>query len=282
NKKKEQQMQDAKLSHVKAVILDWAGTVVDHGCIGPVAVFIEVFARHGVEVTTAQARKPMGLMKKDHVRAMTRDPGVAAVWRDVHGRDPDEKDVDAMYLLTEPLMVGCIAAHADPIPGALDAVAAFRAMGLPVGSTTGYTRPMMDIMTREAAARGYVPDTMVCSSDVPAGRPSPFMCYKAALDLAVYPFWEMVKIGDTVSDVAEGKNAGMWTIGLTLRGNEMGLTEAELAALPQAEKAARLAGIEARLTAAGADFLAPDLAACPAVVAGIEARIARGERPGGE
>ncbi|WP_043635382.1 phosphonoacetaldehyde hydrolase [Desulfovibrio sp. TomC] len=273
-------MESTPLSTVKAVILDWAGTVVDHGCIGPVAVFIEVFARQGVAVTAEQARKPMGLMKKDHVRAMTRDPGVAAAWRAVHGRDPDEGDVEAMYRLTEPLMVDCIAAHADPIVGALPAVAAFRAMGLKVGSTTGYTRPMMEVMTREAAAKGYVPDAMVCSSDVPAGRPSPFMCYKAALDLAVFPFWAMVKIGDTVADVAEGKSAGMWTIALTLRGNEMGLTEAELAALPEAEKARRLAVVEARLGDAGADYLAPDLAACPAILTAIDARLARGERPG--
>jgi phosphonoacetaldehyde hydrolase len=273
-------MELAQSQHVKAVVLDWAGTVVDHGCIGPVAVFIEVFKRQGVAVTAAQARKPMGLMKKDHVRAMTRDPEVAAAWRAVYDREPDEHDVDAMYLLTEPLMVDCIAAHADPIVGALDAVAAFRAMGLKVGSTTGYTRPMMDVMTKEAAAKGYVPDTMVCSSDVPTGRPSPFMCYKAALDLAVFPFWQMVKIGDTVADVAEGKNAGMWTIALTLRGNEMGLTEAELAKLPEAEKAARLAVVEDRLRAAGADYLAPDLAACPAILAKIDARLAAGERPG--
>ncbi|WP_428560239.1 MAG: phosphonoacetaldehyde hydrolase [Solidesulfovibrio sp. DCME] len=269
-----------QLQHVKAVVLDWAGTVVDHGCLGPVAVFLEVFKRQGVAVTAAQARKPMGLMKKDHVRAMTRDPEVAAAWRAVHGRAPDENDVEAMYRLTEPLMVGCIAAHAEPIVGALEAVAAFRAMGLGIGSTTGYTRPMMDVMTREAAARGYVPDSMVCSSDVPAGRPSPFMCYRAALDLAVYPFWGMVKIGDTVADVAEGRNAGMWTIALTLRGNEMGLTQGELAALPAAEKAARLAVVEDRLRGAGADYLAPDLAACPAILAAIEARLARGERPG--
>ncbi|GFK92993.1 Phosphonoacetaldehyde hydrolase [Fundidesulfovibrio magnetotacticus] len=267
------------LKYVKAVVLDWAGTVVDHGCIGPVAVFVEVFKRHGVDVTVAHARKPMGLMKKDHVRSMTRDPEVAALWRAAHGRDPDEADVDAMYLLTEPLMVECIARHADIIPGALDAVAAFRAMGLKVGSTTGYTRPMMDVMTVEAAKKGYVPDTMVCSSDTPAGRPTPFMCYQAALNLGVFPFWEMVKIGDTESDVAEGKNAGMWTIGLSTSGNEMGLTEAELAALDPAEKAARQEAVTKRLLAVGAHYVVPSLADCPPLLAEIDARLARGERP---
>jgi phosphonoacetaldehyde hydrolase len=45
---------------VRAVVLDWAGTAVDFGCMGPVAVFQEVFARRGVEVTVHEARAPMG------------------------------------------------------------------------------------------------------------------------------------------------------------------------------------------------------------------------------
>lgn len=264
---------------LKAVVLDWAGTVVDHGCIGPVAVFIEVFKRHGVEVTVAQARKPMGLMKKDHVRSMCNDPEVAEAWKAVHGKLPDENDVDSMYQLTEPLMVGCIAAHADMIPGALGAVDEFRAMGLKIGSTTGYTEPMMDIMLVEAAKRGYKPDSMVCSSMVPAGRPHPYMVYQTANNLETYPLWNMVKIGDTLSDIGEGLTAGMWTIGLTLRGNELGLTEEELAAADPAELAPRHEAVKQSFLAAGAHYLADDLAACPAIIREIEERAARGEMP---
>jgi phosphonoacetaldehyde hydrolase len=117
---------------------------VDFGCMGPVAVFQEVFARRGVEVTVHEARAPMGLMKKDHVRALCRMPSVAARWREAFGRDPDEADVDAMYAETEPLMVEMIARHAEPVPGLLETAAAFRDMGLSIGSTTGYTRPMME------------------------------------------------------------------------------------------------------------------------------------------
>ena len=62
--------------------------------------------------------------------------------------------------------------------------------------------------------------------------------------------------------------------------NEMGLTKAELDALPAAELAARQEAVARRLLAAGADYVAPYLADCPPLVAAIDARLAKGERPG--
>ena len=156
---------------VRAVVLDWAGTAVDYGCIGPTAVFRAVFAAHGVSVDTAEIRAFMGLKKIDHVRGMTRLASVAAKWREIHGHIPDEDDVLALYDKTEPLMLDCIADHAEPIPGVLETVAALRARDIKIGSSTGYTRSMMEVLTPVAAAKGYAPDAMFCSTDVPAGRP---------------------------------------------------------------------------------------------------------------
>ena len=51
------------------------------------------------------------------------------------------------------------------------------------------------------------------------------MCYRLAMDLRIYPLFACVKIGDTESDMAEGLNAGMWTIGVTRSGNAVGLSE---------------------------------------------------------
>ncbi|MGE4505314.1 MAG: phosphonoacetaldehyde hydrolase [Desulfovibrionaceae bacterium] len=262
-----------------AVVLDWAGTAVDHGSVGPVAVFVEVFANRGVDVTWAEARGPMGLMKRDHIVAMCADRGVLEKWRAARGADPAEADIDAMYHETERLMVACIARHADPIPGVLDAVAELRAMGMKIGSCTGYTRPMMEVLAPEAAKKGYAPDCWVCSTDVPRGRPYPYMCWKNATLLQVHPMEAMVKIGDSIPDVQEGLNAGMWTIGLTRSGNEMGLTLEELAALPPDELAARIRAAEARFKAAGAHYTAPSVAECPAIVREINERLARGESP---
>ena len=264
---------------VKALVLDWAGTAVDYGCIGPVAVFLEVFRRRGVAPTIEEARTPMGLMKKDHIRAMCAMPDLAGRWAAVHGKAPDEADVDAMYLETEPLMVGSIMNHCELIPGLLEAVAAFRDMGLTIGSTTGYTGSMMEALRPEAARQGYRPDAVYCSTDVPAGRPYPWMCYRNAIDLGVYPMEAMVKVGDTISDVQEGQNAGMWTIALTKSGNELGLPLEAAESLPPAELAARLAAIENRLREAGAHYVAQDISQVPELLTAINERLSQGERP---
>lgn len=264
---------------VKGLVLDWAGTAVDYGCMGPVAVFLEVFSRRGVSPTIHEARGPMGLMKKDHIRAMCAMPELAARWEAVHGRPPDEGDVDAMYRETEPLMVECIKNHAELIPGLLEAVAAFRDLGLKIGSSTGYTGPMMEVLRPEAARQGYRPDSAWCSTDVPAGRPYPWMCYRNAIDLGVYPMEAMVKIGDTVSDVREGLNAGMWTVALSKSGNELGLPLEQVRAMPPSELAGRLAAIEDRLVAAGAHYVIEDISQAPGVLADISDRLSQGELP---
>ncbi len=56
---------------IEAVIFDWAGTTVDYGCFAPLEVFIKIFRKRGVKITDEEARKPMGLLKIDHVRALT-------------------------------------------------------------------------------------------------------------------------------------------------------------------------------------------------------------------
>uniref|UniRef100_I2PZR5 phosphonoacetaldehyde hydrolase n=1 Tax=Desulfovibrio sp. U5L TaxID=596152 RepID=I2PZR5_9BACT len=264
---------------VKGLVLDWAGTAVDYGCIGPVAVFLEVFTRRGVTPRIEEARAPMGLMKKDHIRAMCAQPALAGRWAAVHGRAPGEDDVDAMYRETEPLMVAGLKDHAELIPGLLDAVDAFRRMGLRIGSTTGYTGPMLEVLRPAAARQGYVPDAAYCSTDVPAGRPFPWMCYRNAIDLGVYPMAAMVKVGDTISDVEEGLNAGMWTVALTKSGNELGLPLATVEALDPSDLAGRLAAIGDRLLAAGAHYVVEDITQVPQVVEAINDRLARGGRP---
>lgn len=264
---------------LKAVVLDWAGTAVDYGCVGPVAVFLEVFHRQGVEVSAAQARRPMGLAKRDHIAAMCRDQEVLALWRAAKGREPLEADIDDMYAETVELMVATVLEHSQLIPGLVEAIAACRSMGLAIGSCSGYTAPIMETLVPMARKAGYAPDAVVNSSQVPRGRPSPFMCFKNAMLLDVWPMEAMLKAGDTVADIEEGLNAGMWTVAFSQTSNELGLNQAEAEALPPAELQARLAPIEAKFREAGAHFVVRGVWELPAVVEETKRRLAAGERP---
>ena len=71
---------------IRAAILDWAGTVVDHGSRAPMGAFVRAFAECGVEITIADARGPMGMAKRDHIRMVGQLPAVAAAWQARHGR----------------------------------------------------------------------------------------------------------------------------------------------------------------------------------------------------
>lgn len=272
-------MSKASLGPVIGVVLDWAGTTVDFGSLAPVAAFQATFAGQGVEITIAEARTPMGLNKIDHIRAITKMPRVDAAWRAKHGKAPDETNVVAMYHAFLPIQLGVIRDYGQVIDGVLDAMAFFRERGMKVGSTTGYSREMMDVLEPVAAKQGFAPDAIICASDVPTGRPSPFMAWLNGIKLGLYPLTNTIKIGDTIADIAEGKNAGMWTIGLTKCGNELGLSKADAAALPAAELASRLAGAEQRYLAAGAHYTAPTLIDSLPLIAKIEARLAAGEMP---
>ncbi len=266
-------------THLKAVIFDWAGTVVDHGSRAPMGAFVEAFASLGVEISTAQARQPMGLPKRDHIAALLALPEVAAAWRKAQGNDPDEAAIDRIYDVFVPRNVAVVASHADLIPGVAETVEALRAGGLKIGSTTGYVREIMEQLTGPAAAQGFAPDSLVCAGDLPQGRPAPFNIYKTLLDLQVWPAWSCVKVDDTEPGIAEGINAGCWTVGVALTGNAVGLSREELEALPQREVARLRTVATQRLTAAGAHLVVDSVADLLPVVATFEGRLARGERP---
>jgi phosphonoacetaldehyde hydrolase len=237
------------------VILDWAGTMVDFGCQAPVAALRAAFALRGVAITDSQARRDMGKAKQDHVRALLQDDSVAAAWIGARGAEPRDADVDGLMIDLGPLMRDQAARSARLIEGAASVIEALRAEGLKVGSSTGYSREMMAPVLREAARQGYAPDHLVCSGETPAGRPTPLMIYKACAELGVWPLSRVVKVDDTVAGVAEGRAAGCFTVGVSASGNEVGLTEEALRALPDQERAARIKAAEHSLRSAGADVV---------------------------
>jgi phosphonoacetaldehyde hydrolase len=264
---------------VQALILDWAGTTMDFGCMAPAVVFIEVYKRQQVPISMEEARLPMGAHKRVHIAKISQIDSVRERWHEAHGRLPIEADVDAMFADFVPLQLECLSDYSDLIPGTLEVIEACRGRGIKIGSTTGYLTEMMEINRRDAERQGYAPDATVCASDVPAGRPYPFMCLQNVIDLEVSPMEACVKVDDTVPGVEEGLNAGMWTIGLAISGNEVGLPRGEWEALPEDEKQSKRERAYGRMRGCGADYVVDTIADLMPCLDDIEARLARGEKP---
>jgi len=264
---------------IRAVLLDWAGTTMDFGCMAPAVVFVEVFKRQGVPITMEEARAPMGAHKRVHIQRITEIDAVRRRWQERHGRPPTDEDVAVMFADFVPLQLKCLSDYSELIPGTLEAVAAMRARGAKIGSTTGYTTEMMQINLADAAKQGYVPDSTVCASDVPAGRPFPHMCLQNVINLGVSPVEACVKIDDTRPGIEEGLNAGMWTIGLAVSGNEIGLPLARWREVPAAERERMRDAAYVRMYQSGAHYVVDDITGVAPCLDDIEARLARGERP---
>lgn len=264
---------------IEAVLFDWAGTTLDFGCVAPAVAFVEVFKRHGVAVTMDEARGPMGAHKKVHIRKMTEMEAVRQRWMEAHGRMPNEADVEAMYEAFVPLQLECLSTYSALIPGTLETVNALRARGIKIGTTTGYTTEMTAINMADAKRQGYEPDSTVCASEVPSGRPYPHMCLQNAINLDVDTVQACVKIDDTIPGVHEGLNAGMWTIGVAVSGNEVGLSLEEWQALSDDEKKAKRNRAYGRMKSSGAHYVVDSIAEVMPCIDDIQARIHRGEKP---
>src|SRR6185436_3289803 len=138
----------------RAVIFDWAGTVIDYGSRAPAGVFVEVYKRHGVEISLQEARAPMGMEKRTHIASIAAMPGVGDRWRTANAADLGDADIDRMYDEFLPLQLACLPAYSELIPGTLETVAALRARDVKIGSSTGYSRKLMDVVEDEARRRG--------------------------------------------------------------------------------------------------------------------------------
>ena len=204
-------------------------------------------------------------------------PRIADAWKKVYGKYPDEKDVHDMYAEFEPSLLKILPNYATPIPGVLDTVSKLREMGLKIGSTTGYTNSMMEIVTVEAKKQGYYPDSMFTPDGLPGGRPYPWMMYKNAIALGVYPMSHIVKIGDTKSDIKEGVNAGAWSVGVVLGSNEMGLHLEEATAMPSVELEAKISEVTERFYQNGAHYVIRTMSELPDAIDKINTALLQGK-----
>ena len=266
---------------VKALFLDWSGTTADAYVLAPAVVFVDVFDKHGVEISMAEARGPMGLRKDLHIKALTEVPEIRERWNAVHGTYPGQEEVDAMFADFVPMQLDCLREYTTLLPGVAETTQRLQAEGIKIGSSTGFTRPMVDILEEDAERQGYVPNASVAGDEVINGaRPKPFMVYRNLDMLDVHPIQSVVKVDDTVSGVGEALEAGCWGVGIARYSNYMDVNSFEHEkSLSDADMQRRLAFTRETLRRAGAHYVIDNFDELPGVVEDINRRLARGERP---
>ena len=266
---------------VKALVLDWSGTTADAYVIAPAVVFAQVFEKQGVTISMKEARGPMGLRKDLHIKALTEDPPIRDRWKEVHGKYPDQADVDLMFEDFVPSQLACLPAHTGLLPGVADVVSRMQQQGLKVGCSTGFTRPMVDILEKGAEEQGMNLDASVAGDEVTQGaRPRPFMVYRNLDLMDAWPIQSVIKVDDTVSGIGEGLNAGCWAVGVSRYSNYLNINSYQEADdMPVAELNRRHEETRDILRKAGAHYVIDSLADIEPVIEDVNQRLARGERP---
>lgn len=264
---------------VEAIVLDWAGTTIDFGSLAPVYAFMELFRQEGIEVTQAEAREPMGTEKSEHIRRMLANPRIAARWQEVKGQPSTDADIERLYHDFAPIQTRIVGERSELIPGWKSVFDQLKSLNIRIGGNTGYGPGMMEPALAAAAEQGYEPESCVFATSVVRGRPFPDMALKVMLELQASHVHACVKVDDTLPGIEEGLRAGMWTVGVSVSGNEVGLERADWEALSAEEQQQRRARAEQRLYSAGAHYVIDSVADLPAVIAQINQRLAQGDKP---
>jgi phosphonoacetaldehyde hydrolase len=264
---------------IRCVILDWAGTTMDFGCMAPAVVFQKVYEKAGVPISMEEARIPMGAHKKVHIGLISEIPSVRRRWIETHDREPTADDVDRMFEDFVPMQEACLSEYSELIPGTNEVIAEGRKRGYKIGSTSGYLPGMLAINLADAEKQGYVPDATFGAGDVPRGRPFPHMVLRNMLELDISPVQSVVKVDDTLTGIEEGLNAGSWAIGLAISGNEVGVQLNEWNSFPEEVKQKHRDRIYPTMYQRGAHYVVDSIADLMPCLDDIEARLKRGEKP---
>ena len=258
-----------KTKQIECVIMDWAGTAIDFGCFAPVYAFIHAFEEISIGITTEEVRLPMGMAKIEHIRRLLQMERINGAFKNIYNRDWNEDDVAKLNQCFEKYLFATLTEYTHPIPYVIETVSSLRQQGIKIGSTTGYTRAMMDVVEPSARAKGYFPDNCVTPDGLPKGRPAPFMIFRNMIDLNIQKTDCVVKVGDTMEDIREGLNAKVWTICVVVGSSELGLSEKEVNDMPQSELTEKISAVRQKMTEAGAHYVINTLQELPAIITQI-------------
>jgi phosphonoacetaldehyde hydrolase len=269
---------------VKACILDWSGTTADAHVLAPAVAFVDAFKKHGVEISMKEAREPMGLRKDLHIKKILEIPEVNKRWFQIKGNNPTDNDAENIFNDFVPMQLECLPKYSTLIPGVPETINRLRNdYNIKIGSTTGFTKNMVDVLLEKSKEQGYVPDSSVAGDEVANDmgvRPKPFMIYQNLLQLKISPIQSVVKVDDTVSGVGEGLNAGCWAVGIAGLSNYTDIDSLEQwEEMSSEERRERVEQSREILLKSGAHYVIDDFTSLPDVIDDINIRLSNCETP---
>lgn len=104
----------------------------------------------------------------------------------------------------------------QPTEGCLEMFAFLKNNKVKIALNTGFYRGVANILLQKMNWEiGQTIDFLIASDEVQAGRPQPFMMRRIMKHFRITDPRQVIKVGDTPSDLGEGKAVGCWSFGLT-------------------------------------------------------------------
>lgn len=255
---------------VEAVIFDWAGTIVDFGSMDPVIALKNTFDSLEIDVSLEEIRKSMGKHKKDHIQDILATNECTEQWKVLHNRMWTEEDVAAIYETFKEELSQVLATETEMMEGVEALFTSLKSQGIKVGSTTGYTKEMLQLVTDQIENQSLLPDYIVTASDVEKSRPSPDMIEKNMHMMGLKNRSQIINVGDTEVDIIAGKNAGAYSVGVIIGSSELGLSKEEFQALDDEERQKVITKTANAFKNAGADAVVKQLGDLENVIKELE------------
>ncbi|MEI8034250.1 MAG: phosphonatase-like hydrolase [Betaproteobacteria bacterium] len=181
---------------ISLAVLDMAGTTVqDRGEVEKA--FSMALAQFGIPATTEAINAVRGVAKQEAIATLIKPY-----------ESLNESRVALIFEMFKSNLMEVFVREAQPIDGAYDTLCWLKKQGIHAVLNTGFDRHLSHQLLHTLGWMDLI-DGVVCSEDVPLGRPAPYMIFRAMELSQSLNMQEVMNVGDTVSDLQAAHNAGV-------------------------------------------------------------------------
>jgi phosphonatase-like hydrolase len=197
------------IDNIKVAVFDMSGTtIVDKNEV--LDCFYDALLYTGIAREKSYINTMMGWSKIEVFRT---------IWTEEMGiyTEGVEKEAQRSFNLFKTLLEKYYATNAiEPTEGCLEIFDYLKSKNIKIALNTGFYRRVTDILLNKLDWKvGDTIDYSMTSDAVPEGRPKPYMIQAIMQHFGIKNPAHVFKIGDTPSDLMEGRTAGCWSFGVT-------------------------------------------------------------------